>query len=110
MTPGGTITGGNKGTAGTGIGGAAGTTGTTGTNPAGETGAGTPESETTVTDVSGKTGGRIETGVTSSENTADTDSDSGLSWLWWVIPLVLCGGVVLWLVLGKKHEGDEDEE
>ena len=91
-------------------GGATGTTGTTGTNPAGETGAGTPESETTVTDVSGKTGGRIETGVTPSENTADTDSGSGLSWLWWVIPLVLCGGVVLWLVLGKKHEGDEDEE
>ena len=110
VTPGGTITGGNKGTAGTGTGGTTGTAGTTGTNPAGETGAGTPESETTVTDVSGKTGGRIETGVTPSENTADTDSGSGLSWLWWVIPLVLCGGVVLWLVLGKKHEGDEDEE
>lgn len=110
VTPGSTITGGNMGVAGTTAGGAAGTTGTTGTNPAGETGAGTPESETTVTDVSGKTGGRIETGVTPSENTADTDSGSGLSWLWWVIPLVLCGGVVLWLVLGKKHEGDEDEE
>ena len=110
VTPGSTITGGNMGVAGTTAGGAAGTTGTTGTNPAGETGAGTPESETTVTDVSGKTGGRIETGVTPSENTANTDSGSGLSWLWWVIPLVLCGGVVLWLVLGKKHEGDEDEE
>ena len=110
VTPGSTITGGNMGVAGTTTGGATGTTGTTGTNPAGETGAGTPESETTVTDVSGKTGGRIETGVTPSENTADTDSGSGLSWLWWVIPLVLCGGVVLWLVLGKKHEGDEDEE
>ena len=110
VTPSGTITGGNMGVAGTTAGGATGTTGTTGTNPAGETGAGTPESETTVTDVSGKTGGRIETGVTPSENTADTDSGSGLSWLWWVIPLVLCGGVVLWLVLGKKHEGDEDEE
>ena len=110
VTPGSTITGGNMGVAGTTAGGAAGTTGTTGTNPAGETGAGTPERETTVTDVSGKTGGRIETGVTPSENTANTDSDSGLSWLWWVIPLVLCGGVVLWLVLGKKHEGDEDEE
>ena len=110
VTPGGTITGGNMGVAGTTAGGATGTTGTTGTNPAGETGAGTPESETTVTDVSGKTGGRIETGVTPSENTTDTDSGSGLSWLWWVIPLVLCGGVVLWLVLGKKHEGDEDEE
>ena len=110
VTPGSTITGGNMGVAGTTAGGATGTTGTTGTNPAGETGAGTPESETTVTDVSGKTGGRIETGVTPSENTADTDSGSGLSWLWWVIPLVLCGGVVLWLVLGKKHEGDEDEE
>ena len=92
VAPGSTITGGNKGGAGTTAGGAAGTTGTTGTNPAGET------------------GGRIETGVTPSENTADTDSGSGLSWLWWVIPLVLCGGVVLWLVLGKKHEGDEDEE
>lgn len=110
VTPGSTITGGNMGVAGTTAGGATGTTGTTGTNPAGETGAGTPESETTVTDVSGKTGGRIETGVTPSENTADTDSGSGLSWLWWVIPLVLCGGVVLWLVLGKKHEGDEDEK
>ena len=110
VTPGGTITGGNKGTAGTGIGGAAGTTGTTGTNPAGETGTGTPESETTVTDVSGKTGGKIETGVTPGEDTADTDSGSGLGWLWWVIPLVLCGGVVLWLVLGKKREEDEDEE
>ena len=110
VTPGGTITGGNKGTAGTGTGGTTGTAGTTGTNPAGETGAGTPESETTVTDVSGKTGGRIETGVTPGEDTADTDSGSGLGWLWWVIPLVLCGGVVLWLVLGKKHEGDEDEE
>ena len=75
-----------------------------------ETGAGTPENETTVTDVSGKTGGRIETGVTPGEEVKDTDSGSGLSWLWWVIPLVLCGGVVLWLVLGKKHEGDEDEE
>lgn len=110
VAPGSTITGGNMGVAGTTAGGAAGTTGTTGTKPAGETGAGTPESGTTVTDVSGKTGGRIETGVTPSENTADTDSGSGLSWLWWVIPLVLCGGVVLWLVLGKKHEGDEDEE
>lgn len=110
VTPGGTITGGNKGTAGTGIGGAAGTTGTTGTNPAGETGTGTPESETTVTDVSGKTGGKIETGVTPGEDTADTNSGSGFGWLWWVIPLVLGGGIVLWLVLGKKHEGDEDEE
>lgn len=110
VTPGSTITGGNMGVAGTTAGGATGTTGTTGTNPAGETGAGTPESETTVTDVSGKTGGRIETGVTPSENTADTDSGSGLSWLWWVIPLVLCGGIVLWLLLGKKREEDEDEE
>ena len=106
VTPGGTITGGNMGVAGS----TAGTTGTTGTNPAGETGAGTPERETTVTDVSGKTGGRIETGVTPSENTADTDSGSGLSWLWWVIPLVLGGGIVLWLLLGKKREEDEDEE
>ena len=110
VTPGGTITGGNMGVAGSTAGGAAGTTGTTGTNPGGETGAGTPERETTVTDVSGKTGGRIETGVTPGEDTADTDSGSGLGWLWWVIPLVLGGGIVLWLLLGKKREEDEDEE
>ena len=27
-----------------------------------------------------------------------------------LVTAVLCGGAVLWLVLGKKHEGDEDEE
>ena len=43
-------------------------------------------------------------------DTADTNSGSGRGWLGWGCPLVLGGGIVLWLLLGKKHEGDEDEE
>lgn len=79
-----------------------------------------PESETTITDAlrdavpSGETGGKIETGVATGRNGADTepesDSDTGFGWLWWGVPLAVCIGAVLWLVLGKKRDDDEDEE
>lgn len=113
----GTATGGttNNGTVGTANG-----SGTNGSLPESESiitdtpGSTVPSGETagnTETDVSsGQTGGRIETGVMPGESAVSgKDEKSGLVWLWWTVPLAAGIGVVFWLMLGKKHDEDEDE-